>query len=246
MPKLDPRWNRATGIQATRIRATGILDTGIRIRAMRIPIKAMRIRAMAVRVTWIRGHLPRARMAITPLTPTDAHPTATMDLAGSRAESLLASGPGGAGVGTTSSGDLALVGEATTEADGPFPGAEDIAVGSVTVITVGADAASVVADVPSMAVDAALVEADVPSVAVDVASVEADEPSAAVDVASGAVDMPSAEADVDTVEAEAEAVPMVVGAGRFRHISKLSRPTACAVGRFVKRPTQASRTILGP
>jgi len=124
------------------------------------------------------------------------------------------------------------VGEATTEADGPFPGAEDIAVGSVTVITVGADAASVVADVPS--------------VAVDVASVEADEPSAAVDVASGAVDMPSAEADVDTVEAEAEAVPMVVGAGRFRHISKLSRPTACAVGRFVKRPTQASRTILGP
>jgi len=33
------------------------------------------------------------------------------------------------------------------------------------------------------------------------------------------------------VEAEAEAVPMVVGAGRFRYNSKLSRPTAFAVGR---------------
>jgi hypothetical protein len=129
------------------------------------------------------------------------------------------------------------VGEATTEVDGPFPGAEDIAVGSVTVITVGADE-------PSVAVDVASVAADVPSAAVDVASVAVDMPSAAVDVASVAVDMPSAEADVDTVEAEVEAVPMVVGAGRFRHISKLSRPTACAVGRFVKRPTQDERGFL--
>jgi hypothetical protein len=128
-------------------------------------------------------------------------------------------------------GDLALVDEATTEADGPFPGAEDIAVGSVTVITVGADAASVVAGVPSRAVD-------VPSAAVDVAS-------EAVDMPSEEADMATAAADVDTVAAEAEAV-MAVGAGRFRHISKLSRPTACAVGRFVKRPTQASRTILAP
>jgi hypothetical protein len=90
------------------------------------------------------------------------------------------------------------------------------------------------------------VEADVPSVAVDVPSVAVDVASGAVDVALGAVDMPSEEADMATVEAEAEAVLMADGAGRFRHISKLSRPTACAVGRFVKRPTQASRTILGP
>src|SRR5208337_1239177 len=114
------------------------------------------IPATGTPATWIRGHLQRARMATTPITLTHARPTVTMDLAGSRAESLLASGPG-PGVGATSSGDLALVGEATTEADGPFPGAEDIAVGSVTVITVGADAASAVADVPLMAVDVASV-----------------------------------------------------------------------------------------
>ena len=130
-----------------------------------------------------------------------------MDLAGSQAESLLASGRGGAGVGTASMGDVALAGGATMEADGPFPGAEDFAVGSVTVTPVEADAASV--------------EADVPSVAVDVASV--------------AVDMPSVEADMATVEAEAEAVPMVVGAGRFRYNSKLSRPTAFAVGRWYRQ-----------
>ena len=50
-----------------------------------------------------------------------------------------------------------------------------------------------------------------------------------------AVDVATVEADMATVEAEAEAVPMVVGAGRFRHNSKLSRPTAFAVGRFVER-----------
>src|SRR5208337_4623838 len=158
-------------------------------------------------------------MATTPITLTHARPTVTMDLAGFRAEFLLASGPGGAGVGTTSMGDEALAGGATMDAGGPFPGAEDFAVGSVTVTQVEADVASVVADVPSVAVD-------VPSEAVDV-------PSEAVDVPSEAVDMASGEADMATVEAEAEAVPMVVGAGRFRHNLKLSRPTAFAVGRFV-------------
>jgi hypothetical protein len=127
-------------------------------------------------------------------------------------------------------------------AGGPFPGAEDFAVGSVTVTPAEADVASVVAGVPSMAVDVASAVAGVPSVvadaasvAVDVPSVVVDVPSVAVDVASEAVDMPLVEADMATVEAEAEAAPMVVGAGRFRHNSKLSRPTAFAVGRFVGR-----------
>jgi len=100
------------------------------------------------------------------------------------------------------------------EAGGPFPGAEDLAVGSVTVTPV---------------------EADVASVAADVASVVVDMPSAAVDVASVAVDIASVGADMATVEAEAEAVPTVAGAGRFRHNLKLSRPTAFAVGRLVGR-----------
>ena len=197
---------------------------------------------MAVRVTWIRGHLRHAHMATTPLTPTVAHPTATMDLAGSQAESLLASGPGGAGVDAASMGDVALADGATTETGGLFPGAEDFAVGSVTVTPVAADVASVVADVPSMAVDVASVAvgvasvaADVASVAVDVASVAVDVPSVAVGVASVAVDVPSVAVDVASVAAEAEAVPMVVGGGRFRYNSKLSRPTAFAVGRFVGR-----------
>jgi hypothetical protein len=116
-----------------------------------------------------------------------------------------------------STGAVALAAGATTDAGRPFPGAEDIAVGSVTVTPVEADVASVVADVPSMVVD-------VPSVAVDVASV-------AVDVASVEADVASVEAGMATVEA----VPMVVGAGRFRHNSKLSRPTAFAVGRLVGR-----------
>jgi hypothetical protein len=125
-------------------------------------------------------------------------------------------------------GDVALADGATMEAGGPFPGAEDFAVGSVTVTPVEAD-------VPSMAADAASVEADEPSVAVGVASAAVGVASAAVDVASAAVDMPSVEADMATVGAEEEAVPMVVGAGRFRYNSKLSRPTAFAVGRFVGR-----------
>ena len=104
-----------------------------------------------------QGHLRRARMATTTITPMHAHPTATMDQAGSRAESFLASGPGGAGAGTTSMADVALAGGATMEAGGPFPGAEDFAVGSLTVTPVEADVASAEADVAS-------VEADMPSV----------------------------------------------------------------------------------
>ena len=158
-----------------------------------------------------------------------------MDLADSQAESLLASGPGGAGVDAASMGDVALADGATTETGGLFPGAEDFAVGSVTVTPVAADVASVVADVPSMAVDVASVAVGVASVAVDVASVAVDVPSVAVGVASVAVDVPSVAVDVASVAAEAEAVPMVVGGGRFRYNSKLSRPTAFAVGRFVGR-----------
>ena len=169
----------------------------------------------------IPGRLRRARMATTLITLTLARPTVTMDLAGFRAESLLASGPGGVGVGATFMGDLALAGGATMEAGGSFPDAEDTAVDSVTVTPIEADVASAVADVPSMAVD-------VVSAAVDVPSVEAD-------VASEAVDVPSGEADMATVEAEAEVVPMAEGAGRFRHNSQLSRPTAFAVGRLVGR-----------
>ena len=131
-----------------------------------------------------------------------------MDPAGSRTESLLASGRG-AGVGVmagaadgavaivASTGDVVMAAGATTEADAPSPVAEVIAVGSVTVTPV---------------------VVDVPSTAVDVASVVA--------VAASVV------ADMPSVEAEAEAV-MVVDAGRFRHNSKLSRPTAFAVGRLV-------------
>jgi hypothetical protein len=180
----------------------------------------------------IPGRLRRARMATTPLTHTHAHPTVTMDLAGFRAECLLASGPGGAGVGTISMGDVALAGAATMEAGGPFPDAEGIAVGSVTVTPVEADVASVVADGPSMAVDVASA-VGAPSVEADVASEAVDVPSVVVDVASVVVGVASAEAA--TVEAEAEAVPMVVGADRLRHSSKPSRPTAFAVGRFVAR-----------
>jgi hypothetical protein len=119
------------------------------------------------------------------------------------------------------------------EAGGAFPGAEDFAVGSVTVTPLEADVASVVAGVPSMEAGVASVEAHVPSVVADVALEVVHVPSVAVDVASEAVDMPSVVADMATVEAEAEVVPMVEGAGRFRHHSKLSRPTAFAVGRLV-------------
>jgi hypothetical protein len=144
-------------------------------------------------------------------------------------------------------GDVALAGGDTMEVGGPFPGAEDIAVGSVTVTPAEAEVALVVADVLSVAVDVASVAVGVASMVVDVASMVADVPSVAVHVASEAVDVRSVAADVasgvvadmplveaDTATVEAEAVPMVVGAGRFRHNSKLSRPTAFAVGRFVE------------
>jgi hypothetical protein len=114
-----------------------------------------------------------------------------------------------------STGDVALADGATTEA-----ATEDFAVGSVTVTPVAVD-------VPSVAVDVA-------SVAVGVASVGVDMPSVMADVAPVVADMPSVAADVAPVVAEAEAV-VVVGAGRFRHNSKLSRPTAFAVGRCVGR-----------
>ena len=159
----------------------------------------------------------------------------------------MASGPGMAGVGATSMGDLALARGATMEVGGPLPGAEHIAVATVTVTPLEAEVASLVAHVPSMGLDVASLVADAPSMAVHVASLVADAPSMAVHVASVAADVPpvaadvaSAEVDIPSVEAEAEAatveaVPTVVGADRFRHNSKLSRPTAFAVGRLVGR-----------
>jgi hypothetical protein len=119
------------------------------------------------------------------------------------------------------------------EAVAPLLGAEDIAVGSVTVTPLEADVASVVADVPSMVVDVASAAVGVPLVEADVATEAVDVPSAVVDVASVVVGVASAEAA--TVEAEAEEVLMVVGTDRLRHRSEPSRPTACAVGRFVAR-----------
>ena len=98
-----------------------------------------------------------------------------------------------------------MAGEATTEAGGPFPGAEDFAVGSVTVTPVEADAASVVVDVRSVEADVVSAEADVASEEADVASVEADMPSV-----------------------EAEAVPTVVGAGRLHHqLQALAADSIC-------------------
>jgi hypothetical protein len=121
-------------------------------------------------------------------------------------------------------GDAALAAGATTETGRPFPGAEDFAVGSVTVTSVEADAASVEAD-------AASVEADAASVEVGVASVE-----------------------VDTPSEEAEAVPTVVGAGRLhRQLEALAADGICRRPlRFRSRaavescgPRRASRGIGG-
>jgi hypothetical protein len=125
-------------------------------------------------------------------------------------------------------GDVALADGASMEAGGPFLGAEDFAVGTVTVTPVEAGLLSVAAHVPSMAVDAPSVEGDVPTVAADVASVvgdvvtvEADVPTVEGDVASVVVgtltavaDMPPVAADVALVEAAAEAVTEA-DAGRF-------------------------------
>src|SRR5271157_396838 len=181
----DHRRVRATEIRAIQIRA-------IRIRAMEI--RPILIRAMGSRPTW--GHLRRALMATTLFTRTPAHPTGTMDQAGSQAGSLLAPGRGAlAVVGAASPADVALADAATMEAGRPFPGAGDSAVGSVTVTPDGLSAAVV------------------PSVGADMASAAADAPSAGVDVPSVAADMPPEAVDLG---AEAEGV-MVVGAGRFHH-----------------------------
>ena len=175
-------------------------------------LEARWIRATGIRATW--GHLRCAHMATTNITPMHAHLTGTMDQAGSRAESLLASGRGAVAIVAStgdvalaavaivaSTGDVALAAGATTETGRPFPGAEHFAVGSVTVTPVEAD-------VPSVEADVASAEADVAPVEADVAPVEADMPPVEADVA-------SVEADMPPVEAEAEAVPMVVGAGRL-------------------------------
>jgi hypothetical protein len=149
-----------------------------------------------IRATW--GQLRRARMATTAITPMHAHRTATMDRAGSRAESLLAPGRGAVAI-VASTGDVAMA-DGATETGRPFSGAEDRAVGSVTVTPVEADMPSTEAEMPS-------VGADMPSVGPD---------------------MPSVEQDMSSVEAEAEAVPMVVGAGRPHHqLEALAADSIC-------------------
>lgn len=151
---------RAILIKAMEIRAIPIRAMAIR----RIPIRAIRVRAMGRRSTW--GRLPCALMATTPITRTPAHPTATMDQAGSRAGSLLAPGRGAlAMAGAAFTADLVLADAATIEAGRPFPGAEDSAVGSVTVTQDGPS----IAVVPSAAADAPSVGADAPSVGADMA-----------------------------------------------------------------------------
>jgi len=145
-----------------------------------------------------------------------------MDLAGFRAEFLLASGRGVGDAATTAGVDSTVDVATAEEAGDPFPAAEDFAVGSVTVTAEAPDVASVEADVLSVAVAVASAVPDVPSAApavasvvdpsaaVDMPSVEAAVPLVEVDAASVEVDIPLAEAD--TVEAV-----MVVGTGRFRH-----------------------------
>jgi hypothetical protein len=189
-------------------------------------IRATGIRATGIRATW--GHLRCAHMATTNITPMHAHLTGTMDQAGSRAESLLASGRGAVAIVAStgdvalaavaivaSTGDVALAAGATTETGRPFPGAEHFAVGSVTVTPVEADVPSVEADVASAEADVASVEADVASAEADVAPVEADVAPVEADMPPVEADVASVEADMPPVEAEAEAVPMVVGAGRL-------------------------------
>src|SRR5271157_5796570 len=108
----DHRRVRATEIRAIQIRAIRIrametrpmLIRAIQIRAMEI--RPILIRAMGSRPTW--GHLRRALMATTLFTRTPAHPTGTMDQAGSQAGSLLAPGRGAlAVVGAASPADVA-------------------------------------------------------------------------------------------------------------------------------------------
>lgn len=158
-------------------------------------------------------------MATIPLTPTDAHRMATMDLAGSPAESLLAPDPGaGVDAATTEAGVITaavdfmagadMVGAVTTAAGGVFPAAEDIVVTVMPVVhavTAVAHEASAV-DAPSVvaAHAASVAAADVPTVVVDTASV-------AADVATVVVDTPSAVAAMEVAGTVVAA--MVVDAG---------------------------------
>ncbi|MGO8732746.1 MAG: hypothetical protein ACLQVM_08125 [Terriglobia bacterium] len=144
-------------------------------------------------------------MATTTITPMHAHPTATMDQAGSRAESLLAPGRGavaGGAMATMAVGD-SMGDAATTDAGRPIPGAEDFAVGTAmgmpaATLTVEADRASRVvaeAEADSMEeVATSAVEAEADSMA------EAE--TSAVEVVAGSM---------------AEAETTVVGAGRLHH-----------------------------
>src|SRR5579872_6252031 len=142
---------RAMETRAIRIRATetsAIQIRVIRIRVMetrRTQMRATEIRpilipAMGSRPTW--GRLLRALMATTPLTRMAARPTATMDQAGSQAESLSVPGRGAlAMVGAATPADVALADAATMEAGRPFPGAGDSALESVTATPGGLSAA---------------------------------------------------------------------------------------------------------
>ena len=225
---------KAAGIRATRIKATGIRAMRIRIQAIPIPIRGIRIKAMAARLTWIRGHLRRAPTATTLLILTDVHRTVTMGLAGSRTESLSASDLGGAGADAGSMVDAGSTVGAATTVDAAMAGGLFLdAVGTVTLtaalgVPTVAGVVSVAVDVPTV-VDAVSVAAGVPTVEVDVLSVAADVVPVAAGMATEAVDIVSVAADVAT----AEAVPMVVGVGRVLDNTKLSRPTAFAVGRLV-------------
>lgn len=100
----------------------GIL--AIRVMGIRARGRATGIHT-AHKFTW--GHLRRARMATMTITPMLACPTATTDLAGSPAESLLASGRGAMAI-AASTGDADLAAGATTETGGALPRAEDSAV----------------------------------------------------------------------------------------------------------------------
>ena len=76
------------------------------------------------------GQLRCARTATTTITPTLAHPTATMDQVGSRAESLLAPGPGSMAIMPVRASTRDV---ATTDASRPYPHARHFGVESIVV-----------------------------------------------------------------------------------------------------------------
>ena len=160
-----------------------------------------------IRSMWIqstRGHLPCARTATSPITPMPAHPTATMDLAGSLAESLSASDRGAMAitdstVDAASTGDAVMAAAATTVTGRAIPHAEAIAVGTVTPVV--ADRPLAEADVPSVEMVMPTVGADLASVEADMPSVEAREVSVETHVASAAADAPLVETHAALVEA---------------------------------------------